>query len=109
MGGFYCCLLYLSTHNYDGSRFSQHVVSVTDAPKALLDFMVQQTISFGERLSTLRNSSDVIVTVGPQIMLNPFSHSRGGAYPHEPSRQLQEVTEVLIYDVDPNWTFGAGF
>ncbi|EJD05537.1 FAD-binding domain-containing protein [Fomitiporia mediterranea MF3/22] len=81
---------------------AQHTVPIVHYPKPVLDEMVTQVVSFGEQLSAQHNGSTVIVSIAPEPFFNPFSHSRGGAYPHPPSRQVTPASAYFAYQEDPS-------
>ena len=83
---------------------------MTNYPKALLDTMVREVVSFGKRLLSKRanggSDGNITVVMAPEPFLNPFSHSRGGAYPHPTSWQVTPGAPTFIYTIDPEWTPG---
>ncbi|KAH8109499.1 FAD-binding domain-containing protein [Phellopilus nigrolimitatus] len=81
---------------------AQHVIPVEQYTLSLLDEMVTQVIAFGARLTEQNNGSKVIVSVSPEPFLKPFSHSRGGAYPHSSSRQVTPASPFIAYQTDPD-------
>lgn len=87
-------------------RYAQDTTPITDYPKELLDKIVQEVISFEERLTAASNGSAVAVSMTSEPFLNLFSNSRGGAYPHSPSRPVTPGASDILYQINPNWTQG---
>ncbi|KAL5476649.1 hypothetical protein ACEPAI_2835 [Sanghuangporus weigelae] len=94
-------------YGFDPFGTVQHAIPMTKYPKPLLNYMVQQTISFEDKLVNARGSEqssrNVTVIMVPEPFLNPFSHSRGGAYHHPPSRQVTPGSPNFAYGIDPTW------
>ncbi|EJD05648.1 FAD-binding domain-containing protein [Fomitiporia mediterranea MF3/22] len=78
-------------------------VPITTYPQSLLDKIVNETITTGDKLTAATNSTVVVIMV-PEPFLNPFSHSRGGAYPHPPSRQVTPSSPEIAYPINSNLT-----
>lgn len=73
----------------------------------LLDATVREAIALEKKLTSANNGLPSVVTVSAQPLLNPFSHSRGGAYPHPPSRQVTQMEVAVIYMINTNSTNGS--
>ncbi|TDL26136.1 FAD-binding domain-containing protein [Rickenella mellea] len=69
-------------------RIALHDVPILKYTVPVLEEMQAQVISVGDSLSAQINESTVFVAWSAQPFTNPFAHSRGGAYPHPPSRQV---------------------
>ncbi|KAL5500909.1 hypothetical protein ACEPAH_9296 [Sanghuangporus vaninii] len=89
-----------------GDQFGSalHVVPITNYPKSLLRKIAGEVSAFGDRLTAASNGSQFTVVSGLQPFLNHFSHSRGGAYPHPPSRQVTPLAAFVVYEMDPKLT-----
>ncbi|EJD05533.1 FAD-binding domain-containing protein [Fomitiporia mediterranea MF3/22] len=79
---------------------AQHAIPITKYTRPVLDEMITQVNAFGQRLSAENNESTIIVIVQPEPLYKPFSHSRGGAYPHPPSRELTPACPFIVYSAD---------
>ncbi|KAH8116010.1 FAD-binding domain-containing protein [Phellopilus nigrolimitatus] len=86
---------------------TQHVIPIVQYTQPLLDEMATQVQAFGANLTAQNNGSTVVVGAAPELFLNPFSHSRGGAYPHPPSREVTPAATYISYQTDPNLPFAA--
>ncbi|KAL5512400.1 hypothetical protein ACEPAG_3392 [Sanghuangporus baumii] len=77
-----------------------HMVPVTDYPKSLLRKIAGEVSAFGDRLTAASNGQQVTIVLVAQLFLNHFSHSRGGAYPHSPSRQVMPLAYLVMYEIN---------
>ena len=91
----------------DAHSSAQHTVSIANYTKPILDEMALQVKSFASRLVEEKNDSTIRVNIAAEPFLNPFSHSRGGAYPHDPNRQVTPSTPSIRYQEDPGTPLGA--
>ncbi|KAL5500910.1 hypothetical protein ACEPAH_9297 [Sanghuangporus vaninii] len=81
-----------------------HAVPITDYPKSLLRKIAEEVSALENRLTTASNGLQVTILLAAQMFLNHFSHSRGGAYPHSPSRQVTPLAPLIIYEMNPKLT-----
>ncbi|KAL5523069.1 hypothetical protein ACEPAF_1336 [Sanghuangporus sanghuang] len=77
-----------------------HVVPLLSHPVALLRTIVQEIISTEAELTKANNGKTVSVNMVPEPFLNPFAHSRGGAYPHEAARPVKPGSPDITWEVD---------
>ena len=68
--------------------------------------IVNQIMTLGEKLTTESNGSLVVVSVAPEPLFQPNSHSRGGAFPHSPDRQLTQASPFIAYQVNGSDSLG---
>lgn len=54
-------------------------------------------MTLGEKLTSESNGSLIIVSVAPEPLFQPNSHSKGGAFPHSPTRQLTQASPFIAY------------
>lgn len=59
--------------------------------------MINQINEISDSLSEQTNGSLVIVSVAPEPFLHPNAHSRGGAFPHPPSRDVTPASTFIVY------------
>lgn len=61
--------------------------------------MISQIQESASRLASIpaNSNSTLIVSLAPEPFYNAFSHSRGGAYPHPPSRQVTPLSSFIAY------------
>ncbi|TDL15957.1 FAD-binding domain-containing protein [Rickenella mellea] len=76
-------------------RQAIHVVPVVKYTVPILEEVVAQVTRIGNTLSAQFNGSIVIVTFSAEPFTDPFAHSRGGAYPHPPSRQVTPAQTLV--------------
>lgn len=69
--------------------------------------MVAQVNAFGQRLTEQNNGSTILVVVQPEPFYQPFTHSRGGAYPHSPDRELTPACPFIVYSANANDPLGT--
>lgn len=63
--------------------------------------MVEIISSFGSAIAESLAPIPVFVGTSAEPFLNPFSHSRGGAYPHPPSRQVTPAPVFIVFPSVP--------
>ncbi|KAL5512398.1 hypothetical protein ACEPAG_3390 [Sanghuangporus baumii] len=80
------------------------VVPVTNYPLDLLNQITEEVVVLEGRLTRANDGLPVIVGVSAEPFLNPFSNSRGGAYPHPPSRQVTPMAISVLYEINLNST-----
>ncbi|TDL26277.1 FAD-binding domain-containing protein [Rickenella mellea] len=76
-------------------RQALHVVPIVKYTVPILEEMMAQVTSIGNTLSAQFNGSIVAVLISAEPFTNPFAHSRGGAYPHPPSRQVTPAAPIV--------------
>ncbi|TDL17542.1 FAD-binding domain-containing protein [Rickenella mellea] len=76
-------------------KYGAHVIPIVNYTPDVLAEMVEQVTNIGNSLMPLFNGSTLIVACGAEPFTKPFSHSRGGAYPHPPSRQVKPTAPFL--------------
>ncbi|TDL24028.1 FAD-binding domain-containing protein [Rickenella mellea] len=69
-------------------KVAQNVIPVLKYTIPVLNQMVNQVTTLGASLTQKFNGSVVVVTCSAEPFTLPFAHSKGGAYPHPPSRQV---------------------
>ena len=75
----------------------QQVIPILKYTQPILQEMVNQVVATGAALSNRVNDSLVVVTVSPEPFLNPNAQSKGGAWPHLPSRQTTPAAAFIAY------------
>ena len=84
-----------------------HTVPMLHYPIPVLNEMVTQVAAFGSQLQAENNESIISVNAKPDPFISAFAHSKGGAYPHSPSRPLTPAAMAIIYQI-PNATVPLG-
>lgn len=74
---------------------------LTHYTTSLLNKVVQGISALGKNLTAANNGSTVTVNFVAEPFVSPFAHSRGGAYPHSPSRQATPGPVNTGYLIDP--------
>ena len=67
---------------------------------------MQEIISTEAELAKANNGLPVIVNMVPEPFLNPFAHTRGGAYPHDPARPVKPGSPDITFEVDQSMSLG---
>lgn len=75
-------------------------------PAPLLRAVVEEIISTEAKLTKAHNGLTVSVHMAPEPFLNPFAHSKGGAYPHEPRRPVNPGSLGIMYEIDETSSVG---
>lgn len=75
----------------------QQVLPILKYTQPILQEMINQVIATGAALNALANGTLVVVTVSPEPFLHPNAHSRGGAFPHLPSRETTPAAAFIAY------------
>ncbi|KAL5480972.1 hypothetical protein ACEPAI_9913 [Sanghuangporus weigelae] len=83
-----------------------HVVPLLSHPVPLLRTIVHEIISTEAQLTKASNGKTVSVNTVPEPFLNPFAHSRGGAYPHEAARPVKPGSPDITWEVDVSLSGG---
>ncbi|KAL5476865.1 hypothetical protein ACEPAI_3051 [Sanghuangporus weigelae] len=81
--------------------FAQHVVPIVHYTVSILEEMTAQVKAFASRLSEVNNGDPILVSISPEPFLSSFAHSRGGAYPHPPERQVNPSSASIAWKEDP--------
>ena len=76
-------------------------------PKAVLDEIATQIQAFGSQVQSENPDIQIVMSMAPEPFLGVNNHSRGGAYPHPPSRPVTPSSLSLIYQT-PNGTVPVG-
>ncbi|KAL5476864.1 hypothetical protein ACEPAI_3050 [Sanghuangporus weigelae] len=80
--------------------FAQHVVPIVHYTVPILEEIKQQVNTLASRLSAENNGTPIVVRIAPEPFFSSFAHSRGGAYPHPPGRQVNPTATSLAYSID---------
>ncbi|KAL5514286.1 hypothetical protein ACEPAG_2374 [Sanghuangporus baumii] len=81
--------------------FAQHVVPIVHYTVPILEEMTIQVNAFASRLSAENNGEPMLVSISPEPFFSSFAHSRGGAYPHPPDRQVNPSSASIAWKEDP--------
>ncbi|KAL5521679.1 hypothetical protein ACEPAF_2427 [Sanghuangporus sanghuang] len=81
--------------------FAQHVVPIVHYTVPILEEIKQQVNALASRLSAENSDTSIVVRIAPEPFFSSFAHSRGGAYPHPPGRQVNPTATSLAYSIDP--------
>lgn len=86
----------------------QHVIPITVYTASILEEIQLQVQALGSKLAAQPENANATMSlfVEPEPFFQPFSHSRGGAYPHPPTRQVCPTGSFIIYSVDPEASLG---
>lgn len=77
-------------------RFTGQAVPILKYTLPILEEMAAQVLKTGTALTAQSNGSLVSVSWSAEPFLNPFAHSRGGAYPHPPTRQVTPSNPNIV-------------
>lgn len=86
---------------------AQHTVPILNYPISVLNEMSAQVDAFGNRLHSENPDIDLSLSMSPEPFLSAFAHSKGGAYPHSPSRPVTPSSMSIIYQT-PNTSVTLG-
>ncbi|KAL5476868.1 hypothetical protein ACEPAI_3054 [Sanghuangporus weigelae] len=84
----------------DAFGVAQHAIPITKYTVPVLEEMIAQVTAFGQRLTEQSNGSSILVVVQPEPFYQPFTRSRGGAYPHFPDRELTPACPFIVYSAN---------
>ncbi|KAL5514287.1 hypothetical protein ACEPAG_2375 [Sanghuangporus baumii] len=80
--------------------FAQHVVPIVHYTAPILEEIKQQVNTLASRLSAENSGTPIVVRIAPEPFFSSFAHSRGGAYPHPPGRQVNPTATSVAYSID---------
>ncbi|TDL24026.1 FAD-binding domain-containing protein [Rickenella mellea] len=85
-------------------RTANNSIPIVKYTVPILKEMVNQVLTLGASLTEKLSGSVVIVTCSAEPYIAPFAHSKGGAYPHPPTRQVTPASPWIGVQVsnDPS-------
>lgn len=90
-------------------RIAQHVIPILNYTLPILEEIESQIMAFGKQLTDQSPDELIVVSIAPEPFFKPFSHSRGGAYPHSPSREVTPASTFIAYQANATTPLGMFF